>query len=115
MHPPFIRTRTTWLGYSFLAYFTLSQALISAIMPFLRVEIGLSYTLTGMFMSANALGMALAGLSADRLAAHLGRKPVFWTGVGASLAGLAALALGQQAPILLAGSFVAGYFGGLCR
>lgn len=111
---PFLRTRTTWLGYALLTYHTMLQALVSAIVPFLRVELDLNYSRAGLYMSANALGMALAGLSGAWLAERLGRRAALWGAAAGSVAGLLTLILGHLAWVTLAGAFVCGLCGSLC-
>src|SRR6185503_2982221 len=93
----FVRDRFTWLAYFMLAYFTFTQAALGPLMPFLRTELNLSYTVTGFHLSAFALGMVLAGLTADRLAQSWGRWLVFWGGgIGMALGALG-LILSHQA------------------
>ena len=88
---PFRRSRTTWLGYAMLGYHTLLQALISAIVPFLRAELNLNYARAGSYMSANAAGMMLAGLIGDRLTRRFGRKRSLWGAAAATVLGLGLL------------------------
>lgn len=80
MSTPFIRDRFTWLGYFSLAYYAYLQATLGPLMPFLRKELDLSYTVGGLHFSAFALGMVLAGISADRVARRYGRWLTFWGG-----------------------------------
>ena len=65
---PFVRNDFTWLAYVMLAYFAYLQASFGPLMPFLRAELHLSYTIGSLHVSAFALGMVLAGLLGDRLA-----------------------------------------------
>ena len=74
----FVRDRFTWLAYLLLASFTLLQAILGPLMPFLRAELHLSYTLGGLHLSAFAAGMVLAGLTGDRLLSAVRRGLVFW-------------------------------------
>ena len=83
--PRFQRDRFTWLAYLMLAYFAYQQATLGPLMPFLRDELHLSYTVGGLHLSAFALGMVLAGLLGDALVQRWGRRRVFWGG-GAGLA-----------------------------
>ena len=48
MSPPtsFTRDRFTWLAYLALAYFAYVQATLGPLMPFLRDELGMSYTVS---------------------------------------------------------------------
>ncbi|MCY4107098.1 MAG: MFS transporter [Chloroflexi bacterium] len=83
MHPHaahFQRDRYSWLSYGMLAYFAYLQAILGPLMPFLRAELDLSYTLSGLHFSAFALGMVLAGLFTDAFAARFGRSITFWGG-----------------------------------
>ena len=111
--PAFRRSRTTWLGYTILGYHTLLQALVSAVVPFLRAELNLNYAQAGLYMSANAAGMVLAGLSGDRLADRFGRRAVLWGAASGTLLGLLCLALGAQTWVTLSGAFLCGYLGSL--
>jgi fucose permease len=86
---PFIRDRLTWLGYAMLAYIGFTQSMLGPLMPFLRSELSLNYTLGGLLPAATAAGLILSGLSGDSLARRWGRRAVFWGGA----LGLAAAAV----------------------
>ena len=58
-HPPFLRDRFTWLAYLMLAYFAYLQAVLGPLVPFLRDELHLSYTVSGLHLSAFSIGMVL--------------------------------------------------------
>ena len=73
-----------------LAYIGFTQAMMGPLMPFLRTELGLSYTLGGMLPAAMAVGLICSGLISDRLAHRWGRRFVFWSG-GVGLAAAAIL------------------------
>jgi len=77
----FTRDRFTWLAYGMLAYFAYMQAALGPLMPFLRDELHLSYTVSGLHLSAFALGMVLAGSLGDHLVQWWGRKVVFGAAV----------------------------------
>src|SRR5688572_7167721 len=86
---PFARNRLTWLAYAMLAYIGFTQSMLGPLMPFLRSELSLNYTLGGLLPAATAVGLILSGLSGDRLARHWSRRVVFWVGA----LGLAAAAV----------------------
>ena len=92
MPPPsaqFRRDPYTWLSYGLLGYFAFFQTALGPLMPFLRAELDLSYTLSGLHFSAFALGMILAGLWTDIVAARVGRAITYWGGgLGMALAAL---------------------------
>ncbi len=108
---PFTRDRFTWLAYFMLGYFAYLQAAVGPIMPFLRDELALSYTLAGLHITVMAVGMILAGLSAAAAAARWGRGLLFWGGGAGMLAGGLLLALGRTPIVTLAGMFVMGLVG----
>jgi predicted MFS family arabinose efflux permease len=100
--PVFTRDRFTWLAYAMLGYYAFMQSSLGPLIPFLREEIGMNYTIAGAHLSAFALGMIGAGLTADRLARRWGRWRVFWGGgAGMALGGLL-LMFGQSAPVTIA-------------
>lgn len=76
----FTRDRFTWLAYFMLAYFAYVMAALGPLMPFLRAELDLSYTIAGLHVTAFALGMTAAGALTDRLMERLGRARLFWGG-----------------------------------
>mgnify|MGYP005851557487 FL=1 len=107
----FARDRFTWLAYIMLAYFAYLQASLGPLMPFLRDELRLSYTVGGLHFSALALGMVMAGLSADRAVHRWGRRTVFWAGGGGMALGALAIALGPHPALTVGGSWIMGYLG----
>ncbi len=111
---PFTRTRTTWLGYVLLTYHTMLQALVSAVVPFLRAELELNYSQASLYMSFNATGMVLAGVTGRWLADRFGRRVVLWGAACGSMLGLLALIFGRHNWITLAGAFTCGLCGSLC-
>ncbi len=108
---PYLRDRYTWLAYGMLAYFAYMQAALGPIMPFLRAELDLSYTLAGLHISAMATGMILAGATGAALAARLGRPAIFWGGGGGMAAGALLLISGQTPVVTIGGALVMGLFG----
>src|SRR4051812_14218644 len=86
---------------------------LGPLMPSLREELGLSYSVASLHFSAFAIGMILAGLVGDRIVRHWGRKRVFWTGAAGLVAGAVALTL-FHTPILTIGSvLLMGWVGSL--
>lgn len=78
--PPFIRDRLTWLAYAMLAYIGFSQSILGPLMPFLRTELRLNYTLGGFLPATLATGLIISGLISDGLARRWSRRVVFWAG-----------------------------------
>lgn len=96
---PYVRDRFTWLGYLMLAYYAYMQAAVGPLMVFLGPELRMSDTLSGLHLSAFALGLIIAGFTADRVAHRFGRTRIFWVG-GAGMAMSALLFISVQASAL---------------
>ncbi|MGQ9851743.1 MAG: MFS transporter [Aggregatilineaceae bacterium] len=105
---PFQRDRFTWLAYLMLAYFAYQQAALGPLMPFLRDELKLNYTITGLHLSAFALGMTLAGATGDALVRRWGRRRVFWGGGAGMAAGALAFVLGHHPALTIAAALLMG-------
>ena len=90
-----LRDRVTWLAYLMLAYIAVSQSILGPLMPFLRSELSLNYTLGGLLPAAVASGLIFSGLISDRLARRLSRRVVFWGGGIGLVLGVVMLALGR--------------------
>ena len=70
----FHRDRATWAAYVLLTLLMLQISLIGPVLPFLRAEMGLSYTQGALHTSAFALGMMAAGFLCGPLERRIGRK-----------------------------------------
>ena len=108
---PFERDRFTLLAYFMLGYFAFLQAALGPAVPFLRAELGLSYTVAGLHFSALAIGMILAGLTSAEASARWGRGLLFWGGGAGMLAGALLLVAGRSAVVTVAAAFVMGLLG----
>jgi predicted MFS family arabinose efflux permease len=111
--PSFVRDRFTWMAYFSLAYFSFTQSALGPLMPFLRTELNLSYTVAGLHLSAFALGMIGASLTTDRLARYWGRQIIFWGGGLGMALGALGLVLSNQVFLSIASIFSMGYLGTL--
>jgi predicted MFS family arabinose efflux permease len=107
----FVRDRFTWLAYLMLAYYAYAQATLGPLMPFLRTELDLNYTVAGLHISAFALGMILAGLLGDRWAQRRGRRFVFWAGGAGMAVGALILAVSHHVTLTILGALVMGWLG----
>jgi predicted MFS family arabinose efflux permease len=77
---PFARDRLTWLAYAMLAYLGFSQSILGPLMPSLRTELDLNYTLGGFLPATLAAGLIVSGLISNGLAHRWSRRAVFWLG-----------------------------------
>lgn len=109
----FGRDRITWLAYWMLGYFGYTQAVLGPAMPFLRGELGLSFTVGGLHLTAFAAGMIVSGLGADGLVQRVGRAAVFWAGAAGMAAGALLIGVGRALPLTLSGALVMGLMGSL--
>ncbi len=110
---PFRRDRFTWLAYLMLGFYAYLEAALGPLMPFLRSELGLSYTVGSLHFSAFALGTILGGLAGERVLRRWGRSLAFWGGAAGMAAGAVLLALGHLAALTIAGAFLMGALGAL--
>src|SRR5215212_5172883 len=100
---PFRRDELTWLAFGMLGFYNYLLSGLGPLMPSLREELGLSYTIASLHFSAFAVGMILAGLIGDRVVRRYGRRTVFWTGAAGLVAGAVALTV-FHIPVLTIGS-----------
>jgi MFS family permease len=100
---PFRRDELTWLAFGMLGFYNYLLSGLGPLMPSLREELGLSYTIASLHFSAFAVGMILAGLVGDRGVRRYGRRTVFWTGAAGLVAGAVALTI-VHTPVLTVGS-----------
>ncbi len=101
----FVRDRFTWLAYFALAYYAYTQATLGPLVPFLRDELKINYTIAGLHLSAYALGMFGAGLTADRMVRRFGRLLLFWGGGAGMALGAVLLTLGRHPAVTIASTF----------
>ena len=89
----FHRDELTWLAFGMLGFYNYLLSGLGPLMPSLREELGLSYTIASLHFSAFAVGMILAGLVGNRVVRRYGRKTVFWVGAAGLVAGAVALTI----------------------
>jgi fucose permease len=109
----FQRDRLTWLAYALLAWFAYLQAAPGLVVPHLRDELGIGYTVGGFHVAAFAAGSILAGVSATALEARLGRRALLWAATLVMALGFTALTLGRTPAITVGALAVGGWGGGL--
>ena len=107
----FVRDRATWLAYLLSLYYAYLLNILGPLTPFLRSELGLAYTLASLHFSAFAAGMLLAGATADRVVARLGRRRTLWAGAFGMAGGVIVLIAGRQPAITITACFLTGSVG----
>ncbi len=109
----FSRDRYTWLVYLLLAFYGYFINIIGPITPFLKGELGLSYTVSGLHYTAFAAGILLVGLCGHWLIRRIGRWASLWTGAfGMSICTLLLL-VGKTPLITVGATFLMGLVGSL--
>jgi fucose permease len=109
----FYRDRFTWLAYLLLAFYGYFLNVLGPITPFLKSELGLSYTVSSLHFTAFAVGILAIGLGGHSSIQRLGRWRSLWVGaVGMSLSAVL-LVVGQTPVITIGASFLMGLVGSL--
>ena len=108
MPQTFHRDRFTWLAYLLFAFFAYFLNTYGPITPFLKDELGLSYTVSSLHFTAYAVGLLLAGLTGHILIERIGRRNALWLGAfGISVSAFILLA-GKSAVVTIGASFFMG-------
>jgi MFS family permease len=100
---PFRRLPVTWFAYGLQACYAYLLNALGPLMPSLRRELGLSYTLSSLHFSAFALGMIGAGLVGERVVARLGRRHAARLALIGMAVGVGLLVFGTEPAITLLG------------
>lgn len=109
----FHRDRFTWLAYLSLAFYGYFLNVLGPITPFLKEELGLSYTISSLHFTAFAVGILLIGVGGYLLIQRIGRLRSLWIGIiGMSLSALLLLA-GRTPVFTIGASFLMGLIGSL--
>src|SRR5215211_6844040 len=108
---PFRRDELTWLAFGMLGFYNFLLSGLGPLMPSLREELGLSYTVASLHFSAFAVGMIAAGLVGDRVVARWGRATTFWAGTAGLAAGALALSIVRDPVLTIASVLVMGGIG----
>jgi len=108
-----IRTRLTWYAYLLSGFFTFIISIQGNIIPFLRDELRLSYTVVSLHPSALAGGMMATGLFTERALAAIGRRWTCILGVAGCIGGLLTIYAARDAALSIAGCALVGLTGGM--
>lgn len=113
MPPTFHRDRFTWLAYLLLAFYGYYINVLGPITPFLKNELGLTYTVSSLHYTAFALGILLVGLGGNLVTARLGRWRSLWVAAFGLSLGTLLLLLGKTPVITIGASLLMGLVGSL--
>ncbi len=111
--PSFHRDRLTWVAYGMLAWFAYLQVTPGQVVPHLRDELGLSYSVGGLHVAAFAAGSTVAGLVSSPLERALGRRRLLWSAAVVLAGGTAGLTAGGVVAATIGSILVMGVGGGL--
>ncbi len=113
MNQGFTRDRFTWLAYLFLAFYGYFINVIGPITPFLKDELGLSYTVSSLHYTAFALGILLVGVGGHVVIRRLGRWRALWVGAAGLSLGTLLLVAGRTPLVTVGAAFLMGLVGSL--
>lgn len=111
----FSRDRFTWLAYLLVAFFAYLQAAWGPLMPFLRAELQLSYTVAGLHFSAFALGMVVAGLSSRQVKAQWGNWFAIWGGAAGMAGAVLLLVVSHTVVLTILSAWLMGLLGSVLK
>lgn len=109
----FARDRLTWVMYLVLGWFAFLQAAPGLVVPHLRDELDLSYSVGGLHVAAFAAGSMLGGLVSARLERLVGRGELLWSSAALMSVGTIGLTAGHTAVLTIGSVFVMGAGGGV--
>ena len=113
MRRTFHRDRITWLAYFSLAFYGYFLNVLGPITPFLKDELGLTYTISSLHFTAFAVGILLIGVGVHTVIQRFGHQRSLWLGLfGMSLSALV-LVLGRSPVVTISASFLMGLIGSL--
>ncbi len=107
----FRRDRVTWMAYAMLAWFAYLQAAPGLVVPHLRDELDIGYSVGGLHVAAFATGSLLAGLIAGPLERAYGRRALLWGSAAVLALGTLGLTLGRVPAVTVGALLVAGVGG----
>jgi fucose permease len=113
MQRAFHRDRSTWLAYLSLAFYGYFLNVLGPITPFLKAELGLTYTVSSFHFTAFAVGILLIGLSGHLVIQRIGRQRSLWLGLFGISVSAWCLLVGKNPLVTIGASFLMGLIGSL--
>jgi MFS family permease len=109
----FRRDRLTWVAYLLLSWFAYLQAAPGLVIPHLRDELHMSYSVGGLHVAAFAAGSIVAGMLSARVEERIGRRPLLWSSTAVMALGAVGLVAGRVPAATVGAVLVMGVGGGL--
>lgn len=113
MQRTFHRDRFTWLAYLSLAVYGYFLNVLGPITPFLKEELGLTYTVSSFHFTAFAVGILLIGMGGHILIRSLGQQRSLWLGLFGMSASALLLILARNPILTIGASLLMGTIGSL--
>lgn len=111
--PAFLRDRLTWLAYLLYGFWSLAWGMFAPIMPFLRDELKLSYSVVGLHFSALAVGLLIAGCSGANIRARIPQSVAIWGGTASVAIATASIAIAFHEYWTILAAVVVGFGGSI--
>jgi len=109
----FKRSHFTWLAYLLLAFYGFLLNSLGPITPFLKRELGLSYSVSSLHFTAFAVGILLVGVVGHLVIERAGRRRSMWIGAGGMSVGALLLITGRVPACTIGAAFIMGLVGSL--
>lgn len=106
-----VRDRLAWLGYLLYGYWSFVWGLFGPVMPSLRTELKLSYSVAALHFSALALGPLMAGLIGYHVIRLAGPPKVVWIGTLMIALGVLCVIAGPNQVWTIFGAWMVGFGG----
>ncbi|WP_421724901.1 MFS transporter [Bauldia sp.] len=108
-----VRETATWYGYLATGCFSYLLNIQGNILPFLKVELDLTYQAVSLHSTAIAIGWAVIGVAGERLVRAFGRQRLMMAGMLGTATAAVLFTFATQTWESLGASLVFGFFGGL--
>ncbi len=106
-----VRDRLAWLGYLLYGYWSFVWGLFGPVMPSLRADLKLSYSVAALHFSALALGPLMAGFIGYHVIRFAGPPRVVWIGTLMIAAGVLCVIMGPNEICTIFGAWLVGFGG----
>ncbi|MFF5208042.1 MFS transporter [Streptosporangium sp. NPDC000396] len=107
------RDRATWLVYLQLGVFATYLYSLSAALPMLRIDQGVSQAVASLHGTSMAVGGILTGLALPWLTRKIGPRAATWTGLAGMSGGMLLVMLSDALPVTLLGYGIASGMGSI--
>ncbi|WP_371477313.1 sugar MFS transporter [Kitasatospora sp. NBC_00315] len=111
----FVRDRLTGMAYGGLAVYAYLLYALGPLLPLLRQDLRVGYTVMSLHSTAFAAGAVLTNLLFERLRGRAGHRRLYWVAAGGLALGSVLLAAGSTVAVTLTAAVVGGISGSLLQ